>query len=572
MLRRRTALPVGAALLSAALASSPAAAGGPAGGDAGGALGRFHHLVVIYQENHSFDNLYGEWGSVAGQAVDGVANAEPAHTQQVAQDGTPYACLPQNDVNLTSPPLPANCTGTAAGKPVASAFDNAPFEVDDHIKPDDTTCPKPGQSAANGIAVGTGEPGGCTRDLVHRFYQEQYQLDGGKQDRYTTGSDAIGLTQGRYSTQQLPIWQYLHGDGAPNYVLADHFFQGAFGGSFLNHQYLIAAQAPVYVGAAHDGSAADLHSVLDAHGFPATYPLYTPTGPVKDAELTQACGPTANPARACGDYAVNTIQPTYRPFGKGAQLPPVDDRKSAKNIGDELSDAGASWAWYAGGWDNASGDVGGAGWTNGTTAGTCTDPAHDAGAVYPYCADANFQYHHQPYNYFARYAPGTADRAAHLKDEENFLAAARAGSLPSVSFVKPVGAENEHPGYASETTGSDHLVDLLKTITSGPQAQDTLVVVTYDEFGGSWDHVSPPGQGDATPGPADAFGPGTRVPTLVLGAGLRESGVDHTSYDTTSIMATIEHAYGLAPLSSRDAAVADLAPSLRVAKGGRRDS
>jgi len=97
-------------------------------------------------------------------------------------------------------------------------------------------------------------------------------------------------------------------------------------------------------------------------------------------------------------------------------------------------------------------------------------------------------------------------------------------------------------------------------------------VVTYDEFGGSWDHVSPPGQGDATPGPADAFGPGTRVPTMVLGAGLRESGVDHTSYDTTSIMATIEHAYGLAPLSSRDAAVADLAPSLRVAKGGRRDS
>ena len=67
------------------------------------ALGRFHHLVVIYQENHSFDNLYGEWGSVAGQAVDGVANAEPAHTQQVAQDGTPYACL-QNDVRRSATP------------------------------------------------------------------------------------------------------------------------------------------------------------------------------------------------------------------------------------------------------------------------------------------------------------------------------------------------------------------------------------------------------------------------------------------------------------------------------------
>ena len=45
---------------------------------------------------------------------------------------------------------------------------------------------------------------------MHRFYQEQYQLDGGRQDRYSTGSDAVGLTQGYYDTSQLPIYQYLH--------------------------------------------------------------------------------------------------------------------------------------------------------------------------------------------------------------------------------------------------------------------------------------------------------------------------------------------------------------------------
>ena len=43
-------------------------------------------------------------------------------------------------------------------------------------------------------------PGGCTRDLVHRFYQEQYQLNGGKQNRYTTGSDAVGPDAGRTTT------------------------------------------------------------------------------------------------------------------------------------------------------------------------------------------------------------------------------------------------------------------------------------------------------------------------------------------------------------------------------------
>jgi acid phosphatase len=567
--RRRTVLPLGAALIGAVLATASTAAVAGTADRSSNPLGRSKHLVVIYEENHSFDNLYGEWGPVNGQPVDGVP-ADPV--RQVAQDGTPYACLPQNDVNLTSPPLSADCTGTAAGEPVVSHFANAPFEIDDYIPPTDTTCPKPGAAAPNGVLNGTGDPGGCTRDLVHRFYQEQYQLDGGKQDRYPTGSDAVGLTQGRYETTDLPIWQYLHGDGAPSYVLADRFFQGAFGGSFLNHQYLIAAQAPVYAGAVHDGTSADLHSVVDANGFPTTYPLYTPTGPVKDAQLTQACGPTANPDRACGDYAVNTIQPSYRPFGKGAQLPPVDDTASAKNVGDQLTDAGVSWAWYSGGWDNAAGNVGGAGWTNGTTAGTCTDPRHDAAAVYPYCADALFQYHHQPFNYFARYAPGTPDRAAHLKDEQDFLGAVRGGTLPAVSFVKPVGAENEHPGYASEATGSDHLVDLLKAVTTGPQAKDTLAVVTYDEFGGAWDHVPPPGQGDATPGPADQFGPGTRVPTLVVGATLRSSGVDHTSYDTTSIIATIERSYGLPALTERVADVADLRSALKVAKrGGRSD-
>jgi len=83
-------------------------------------------------------------------------------------------------------------------------------------------------------------------------------------------------------------------------------------------------------------------------------------------------------------------------------------------------------------------------------------------------------------------------------------------------------------------------------------------VVTYDEFGGQWDHVAPPGQGNAN-GPHDDWGPGTRIPTLVIAPRLRgEFVVDHTQYDTTSILATIEHRYGLSALGTRDAAVNDL--------------
>jgi phospholipase C len=82
-----------------------------------------------------------------------------------------------------------------------------------------------------------------------------------------------------------------------------------------------------------------------------------------------------------------------------------------------------------------------------------------------------------------------------------------------------------------------------------------MVIVTYDEFGGQWDHVTPPGQGGVA-GPHDLFGPGSRIPALVLAPGLVNSfAVDHTQYDTTSILKTIETRFKLQPLGSRDAAV-----------------
>src|SRR4029453_16373797 len=116
----------------------------------------------------------------------------------------------------------------------------------------------------------------------HRFYQEQYQLHGGTQHRYVNGSEAVRMNMGYYNTTQLPIYKYLHANGAPNYVIADHFFQAAFGGSFLNHQYLIAAAAPLFPGG--------VHSVLDSAGYPATVPLYASSADKTNGTVTQACG------------------------------------------------------------------------------------------------------------------------------------------------------------------------------------------------------------------------------------------------------------------------------------------
>ena len=511
-------------------------------------LAKIKHIVVIYEENHSFDNLYGGW-----EGVNGLRFAEPLLTTQVSQAGTPYRCLLQVDVNLASPPQPADCTDRTTATTFTSHFRNTWFLIDPLIPPTATTCPPPlmAFNFPNGVPNGSGQPGGCTRDLVHEFYQNQYQLDGGKVDLYTTGSDAVGLTQGVYDTVALPIYKYLHAAKHPHYAIADNFFQAAFGGSFLNHQWLIAAATPTY-----PNPPDTLRSIIDSNGMPVKYPLYTPTGPVRRGPITVACpSPVAN--RACGDFAVNTMQPTNPPSGSfGAKLP----LQTAPTIGDRLTDRGIDWAWYSGGWSNAAGDMGAPGWTNGNGP-NCSDPNVIPGSKFPNCPDALFQFHHQPFNYFANYGPGAPGRT-HLRDEAEFIQLAQgSGSscrLKPVSFVKPIGEENEHPGYASEPNGSSHLVDLLKTIEGSGCARDTMVIVAYDEFGGQWDHVAPPGQGNEN-GPHDMWGPGTRIPALIVSPYLRGNFVvDSTEHDTTSILATIEHRFGVTPLGTRDAAVADL--------------
>ena len=586
-----------------------------------GPLGNFKHIVVIYEENHSFDNLYGLWGDVNGQDVEGLDDADLAHTTQVAQDGTPFQCLLQTDLNLrttnqTYPsggtgPLTETCTqdvtlGDTTTKTIRSAFGEnpgdpaGPYLIDDYIPATAHTCPPLSNlfGFSNGILDPNGGPGGCTRDLVHRFYQEQYAINGGAMNRYITGSDSAAMTFGYYDTTELPIYKYLHSNGAPKYVIADHFFQAAFGGSFLNHQFLIAAAAPDVTGQFGRTPVQATHSIADAEGMvrshtqtgcSGAYPLFASLECLVDGNSTQACGAGSEAnGMACGDRAVNTMLPWYQPTSQNFanKLDPIDNTSEDLTIGDLMTDGGVSWAYYGGGWDNASGNVGGRGWTNqtdGTVGGACSDPTGPSigafadgdgnNAGWPYCPHYSYQQHHYPFAYFLRYndpnnpafeATGGIDRT-HLQDEEDFLWAAANGALPQVSFVKPVGSENEHPGYASEPNGSDHLVDLIQAVLSGPQGGNTLIVVTYDEYGGQWDHVPPPGQGNDAAA-HDLWGPGTRIPALLVARSFTSSGVDSTYMDTLSIMRTIELQWNLGDLGQRDALVNSLANAIRTGR------
>ena len=215
----------------------------------------------------------------------------------------------------------------------ASTFTNDPFTIDDYIKATDKTCPAPGVFAANGVLKDSpgAVPGGCTRDIVHRFYQEQYQLNGGKQNRYVTGSDAVGLTMGTYDTKNLPIYQLPHTAGTHRITSSPTTSsrqRSVDPSSTTSTWWRLGPRSTPRPDRAARTQGCTPWSIPP--GFPnSTYPLYhvDPAVTVNDAQLTQACDlPTTNNNVACGDYAVNTMQPANPPSAGGtAVLPLIDD-------------------------------------------------------------------------------------------------------------------------------------------------------------------------------------------------------------------------------------------------------
>ena len=118
------------------------------------------------------------------------------------------------------------------------------------------------------------------------------------------------------------------------------------------------------------------------------------------------------------------------------------------------------------------------------------------------------------------------------------------GTLPAVSFYKPRAGVNQHPGNSDVESSDAHTHALLSRLEKSPQWGKMAVIVTYDENGGFWDHVAPPVR--------DRWGPGARVPTLVVSPFARKGFVDHASYETTSIIKLIETRFGLAPMTDAD--------------------
>lgn len=443
---------------------------------------RIGHIVVIFTENRSFDHVFGLF-----PGAEGVNSAERA--PQVDFDGRPLAALPRPRWDDRFP----------------RRLPNAPFRLEPYVDID-----------------------GRTMDPAHDFYLEQEQIAGGKMDRFVEASNAGALVMGYYDGSQLKQWAL-----AKEFTLADHFFHGAFGGSMLNHFFLICGCAPAFdnpVESTRRKFLPRLATLKDPQGAELTIRERE-----EDSPQSALDGPPRHKrfGRLTMDLeAIGTLQPG-NPISKHdkteaqERLPPLH----LPTIGDRLSEKNVSWAWYAGGWRDVL-----------------------EGRLKPYDdrPDA-FQTHHQPFVYFANYAEGREGRA-HLKDADDFFQAVDKGELPQVSFYKPLGVFNGHPDYSDLASGDAHVGDVVARLRRSPNWGDMLIIVTADENGGFWDHVAPPKR--------DRFGPGVRVPTLIVSPFAKKGFVDKTVYDTLSILRTIEARFGVPPLCERDAKATDLRNAL----------
>jgi acid phosphatase len=135
--------------------------------------------------------------------------------------------------------------------------------------------------------------------------------------------------------------------------------------------------------------------------------------------------------------------------------------------------------------------------------------------------------------------------------------------LPAVSFVTQLSTYDEHPAHATVQESEQHIDDLIDEVKRSPEWENTVIIVTYDDFGGWYDHVAPP--------EGDRWGPGGRVPMLVISPYAREGYVDHTMYNTTSILKFIEWRYGLKHLDERDAEANNLLAAFDFDQQGSND-
>ena len=400
---------------------------------------KIDHLVVVVQENHTFDSYFSQY------------------------------CTAPTGSNPT-------CTAGAACCETGPATD-----------PGSGSLPLALTDAANG-----------NYDRDHQQICEEDEIDHGAMDRFVDSTiqscgDARNFAYASGSEVQ-PYWTLARGN-----ALADRYFQPIAGQSDSNDVYLAEAK---YV------------------------------------------------------FTDNAKSPNSDGSTCGVEGAPTD--LTDPNIGDLLVKGGVSWSWYAEGYSETVQAV-----TQKPP--TCPKAPSD-------CPGAAFGLDFYPCTYSPgdvplEFYPQYKDNPKYMKDFTQLASDLKSGKLPQVVFIKPYGFRSEHPGFGDTiSAGAAFVTGVVQTVQRSSYADRTLVLVTWDEGGGFFDHIAPPATSTVDNQPY-----GTRVPLLAIGPFAKKDAVSHVTMEHSSILKFIEWNWlgkTTGQLGNRDAQVNNIGSMLDASKTG----
>jgi len=476
------------------------------------------HVVVIFDENESFDHYFGTYPYAAN----------------VPGDGTPFVAKPG------TPKVNGLYTKITKNGPVGPLLtDNPNTDADgNHYNP---------QRLTHSEAL--------TSDQNHSYTPEQLAEDNGKMDKfvqYTESSTPQNGCGAEYCPPGIAL-DYFDGNTvtalwnyAQYYSMSDNNWDPSFGPSTPGAINVTAgntsgAEAVDPIDSATPGAKSTSSNIIDVNSNTGLGTMYGDIDPYFDQ-----CSDTNH----TGTGATGIL--------------------TGENIGDLLNSKNITWGWFEGGFAPTSTNAGGA---------VCGEAHENIGGGSPV---TDYVPHHEPFQYYASTANpdhlppsslaqiGYTDQANHQYDTSDFTDAVEGtggATLPAVSYVKPPAYEDAHPGYSDPLDEQTFIVNTINQIEESKYWSSTAIIITYDDSDGWYDHVAPtittgsndtlvvtPTQetGDtaecaAVPAAIGGVatvngrcGPSQRLPMIVISPWTRENYVSNKLTDTSSVVKFIE--------------------------------
>jgi phospholipase C len=340
------------------------------------------------------------------------------------------------------------------------------------------------------------EPLGVNYDLGHEHSAFVAMYDGGKMD----GANEVPCTPNVGSCPQNPQYMYVQAsDVAPYFQLAeqytfgDRMFQTNEGPSFPAHQFILSGTS----------------------------------APSATSNLFAAENPNGAGCAAPPGSLVALIDPNGK---ESSTMYPCFEHPT---LSDELEAQGLNWRYYA----PSAGSI----WTApNAIQHICGPNAQPPNATA--CVGSEWT------NNVILYTSGNPDPI--LTDISN-------NQLAAVSWVIPSGKNSDHPGFADNTGGPSWVATIVNAIGSSPYWSNTAIIITWDDWGGWYDHVAPTVIDNGTSW-GSGYVYGFRVPLIVVSPYAKPAYISHVTHDFGSILHFIETTFGLASLGYADAFADDL--------------